>query len=90
MLLLDQNWKQVTTTKIPYIVENNIYIQNIITSGTKVYTANQIIVGSEVTNSVPTGSVTFGGNSIKLKAKQITLHGVTSIPVGTNFEITTE
>lgn len=71
---------------IPTILESSIiYIQNETVTGTKVYNADFIKVGSSITATKPTGPVVFDRGNIQLKAKSITIEPETTINSNTNF-----
>ena len=79
--------------KIPYIntfVNNTFYIQNESVGGTKIYQANTIKVGTNVTNTKPIGSVVFNGNKTILIGNEIEINGETTVELGTELEIHTE
>ena len=78
--------------KIPYIdgISEDIYIQNEDVYGPITYKGNKIRVGSNVTNAKPTGPVTFESGKVSIIGKDVEIHGETTIPLGTEFEIKTE
>ena len=65
-------------------------IQNESVGGTKIYQANTIKVGTNVTNTKPIGSVVFNGNKTILIGNEIEINGETTVELGTELEIHTE
>lgn len=74
--------------KIPYIDDptGDIYIQNEVINGTRVYSGRNIHIGSNVTSEKPTGSVTFNGGNIRVIGNELEIQGETEIQLGTEFE----
>lgn len=68
-------------------VNDSIYIQNEVVSGTKTYRAKKISVGSNVTDNKPQGPVLISGEKISLIGKEIELRNNTTISSGTILEI---
>ena len=76
--------------KIPYIdYPDTLFIQNQTVSGPRQFSAEDILVGSNVNSSMTSGQVVFDGNSISLSAKNIEIQGTTSVTLGTQLEIQT-
>ena len=75
--------------KVPYINDSDvIYLQNDSISGDgKVYEADIIKIGENVTIQKPQGNVLFNGNSTILKANRIEIKNSTTIPLGASIEI---
>lgn len=75
--------------RIPYIEDltGTLYIQNETISENKIYRANKISVGSNVTSSKPSGPVVFSGNNVSLIGTEVIIEGHTTIELGTSFEI---
>ena len=68
-------------------VNDSIYIQNEVVSGTKTYRAKKISVGSNVTDNKPQGPVLISGEKLSLIGKEIELRNNTTISSGTILEI---
>ena len=66
---------------------STIYIQDETVTGTRTISADNIIVGKDVTDEKPHGSVTLGQGQITLKAKSVTVKNSTSVPLGTTLRI---
>ena len=77
--------------KIPFIdgLSEDIYIQNEDVYGPITYKGNKIRVGTSVTNTKPTGPVTFESGKVSIIGRDVEIHGETTIPLGTEFEIKT-
>ena len=65
---------------------STIYIQNDTIVGTRMYSADSIYIGHDVTEVKPYGSVTLGQGDITFKAKYITIKNSTLIPPGTTLK----
>ncbi len=77
--------------KIPYILRAaEICIQDETVVGNKIYNAETIKVGSDVTTAKPEGPVVFDGGSIILKADEIEIKSNTTISSGTEFKAIVE
>ena len=73
--------------KIPYIDDPRIlFIQNITINDSNSFEADKIYIGSSVTNMKSTGPAVFNGGHNVLRAKEIEIHGGTTINIGTEFE----
>lgn len=66
---------------------NVIYIQNDTITGNRIFSADNIYVGKDVTDDKPYGDVTLGQGPITLKAKSVIIKNSTIIPLGTTFNI---
>ena len=66
---------------------NVIYIQNDTITGNRIFSADNIYVGKDVTDEKPYGDVTLGQGQITLKAKSVIIKNSTIIPLGTTFNI---
>lgn len=64
-----------------------IYIQNDTITGNRIFSADNIYVGKDVTDDKPYGDVTLGQGQITLKAKSVIIKNSTIIPLGTTFSI---
>ena len=69
------------TNYIPYIYESDYYIQNETYTGIQTINANNVIVGSNVTTSKPTGPITI------LSGANITIDADGSTIINDSFEI---
>ena len=66
---------------------DTIYIQNETITGTRIISADNIYVGSDVTNTKPYGDVTLGQGDITLKADYVEIKNSTTVPLGTTLKI---
>lgn len=74
--------------KIPYIDSPSIeFIQNEVFSQNKTFSADNIMVGSNVTISKPNGAVIVNGGKLKLIGNSIQFDGETIINAGAELEI---
>lgn len=81
----------VMTALFPSMAEAQLKVdQNESIGGTKIYQANTIKVGTNVTNTKPIGSVVFNGNKTILIGNEIEINGETTVELGTELEIHTE
>lgn len=65
---------------------STIYIQNDTIDGTRLISADSIIVGRDVTDEIEQGDVIIGQGNITLKANYIELKNSTLVPIGTTLK----
>lgn len=75
---------------IPKVILANLYIQNDTITGSQVFEANCIKVGTSVTSSKSSGPVVFDGGSIQLKANSVVFEPETTIESGTELIISNQ
>lgn len=77
--------------RIPFISygskTGDIYIQNETVTGNREYNGNIVKIGSNVTDSIPTGEVRFEGGRIKIDCKSVLIQPGTTIHKGTIFTV---
>lgn len=76
--------------RIPYICDVDpyvVYIQNENVLGPANYSAENIKIGTNVTNTKPQGPVVFESGNISLKAKRNLLEGTTTVNKGTRLTL---
>lgn len=66
---------------------NVIYIQNESITGKRIFSADSISVGADVTENIEYGAVTLGQGNITLKANYVKLKNETFVPLGTKLKI---
>lgn len=66
---------------------DTVCIQDETITGTRIISAENIYVGSDVTNTKPYGDVTLGQGDITLKADYVEIKNSTTVPLGTTLKI---
>ena len=68
-----------------------LYLQNQLLNGSKTYETNYVIIGSDVTNKVPQGSVVINSGNTIVRAHQVaTITKDFEVKAGAEFMITIE
>lgn len=77
---------------IPYpVLCDSTYLQNQLLNGSKTYETNYVIIGSDVTNKVPQGSVVINSGNTIVRAHQVaTITKDFEVKAGAEFMITIE
>lgn len=70
-----------------YNISPTIYIQNETINEDVEYIAGQIVVGSNVTNTIPTGDVIINNCNVILKGNEVTIDSNTEVNLGATLEV---
>lgn len=73
--------------KIPYILKEDIYIQNENISEPATYDGDNIMIGSNVTDTKPAGPVTISNGKTTITGNKIEVRGVFSVQKGAELEL---